>query len=77
MDPDRHSKSKFGDFFVDAGKTRLKRHVHELGLGVHLETAADRCIDLVLNRKGFACVLGVGLECAEHFALLSRVKFLC
>jgi hypothetical protein len=41
-----------------------------------LETTANRGIDLVLNGECLTRVLGVSLERAEHFALLSCVKLL-
>lgn len=71
------SDRKLGDFFVDAGKARSDRHVHELALGVHLQAADDARVHLVLNREGLALVLGVRLEGSKHLRFLAGVELIC
>jgi hypothetical protein len=48
----------------------LQAHVHELRLGVHLQSSEDSTIDLELNDEFLALVLGVGLESSEDLLLL-------
>lgn len=49
---------------------RSQTHVHELRLGVHLQSAEDGLFDLELDDELLALVLGVGLESCEHLLLL-------
>ena len=64
------SVAELGDLGIDAAESAGERHVHEFGLGVHLQTAHDGLVDLVVNRKLLAFVLGVGLEGSNHLGLL-------
>ena len=56
---------------VDSG---LETHVHELGLGVHLEAALDRCINLEFKFEFLAFVVRVCLQSLKYFLLLRVVQ---
>lgn len=62
------------DLLVEAVNTGGETHVHELGFGVHLETAEDGLVYLELDDELFALVLGVCLEAAEDLVLLILVE---
>jgi len=59
-----------GKFLVDAFNSRLERQVHEFALGVHLKTAADRGVNLVINGELLACVGWVRLQSLQNLVLL-------
>ena len=64
------SVSKLADLAADAVVSARKRHVHELGLRVHLEAAHDRLVDLVVDSELLAFVLGVSLQGRYNLRLL-------
>ena len=70
------SIAELGDLRVDAVQSAGQGHVHELGLGVHLQTTHDRLIDLVIDRELLALVLRVGRECGHHLLLLISCQLL-
>ena len=69
----------FDDFDHFVGQSidaRRKTHVHELRLGVHLESSEDSAVDLELQYELHAFVSGVFLQRCEHIALLRLVQVL-
>mmetsp|Transcript_95619 Transcript_95619/g.131494 ORF Transcript_95619/g.131494 Transcript_95619/m.131494 type:complete len:253 (-) Transcript_95619:7-765(-) len=62
-------------FTVDFVTSRLKRHVHEFALSVHLETTKNGGLNLVLNGEFFATVFRVGLESIQNLLLLVGIQF--
>ena len=70
------SVAELGDLRVDAVQSAGQGHVHELGLGVHLQAAHDRLIDLVIDRELLALVLWVGRECGHDLLLLISCQLL-
>ena len=64
-----------GKFLVDAFNSRLERQVHEFALGVHLETADDCGVNLVVNGELLACVGRVRLQSLQHLVLLFGREF--
>jgi len=73
----KRSHGELGNLFVDAHHAGRDRHIHKLGLGVHLKTSLDSSIHLILNSESFTSVLWVGLESSEHLRLLVIVQWLC
>ena len=69
------SVSKLADLAADAVVSARKRHVHELGLRVHLKAAHDRLVDLVVDSELLAFVLGVSLQGRYNLRLLVCGKF--
>ena len=64
------SVSKLADLAADAVVSAGERHVHELGLRVHLEAAHDRLIDLVVDSELLALVLRICLQSRNDLRLL-------
>lgn len=64
------------DFLVDAGHARLEGHVHEFGLGVHLEATLDDRVNLVLDRELLVGVRRVRFEGGENLGLLRAGQLL-
>lgn len=62
------------DLLVEAINARSETHVHELGLGVHLEAAQDGLVDFELDHELLPLVLGVRLQGSEHLILLRSGK---
>ena len=62
------------DLLVEAIDTGGETHVHELRLGVHLETTKDGLVNLELENELFALVLGVSLETLEDLSLFILIK---
>lgn len=67
---------ELSDFLVDAGHARLEGHVHEFGLGVHLEATLDNRVHLVLDGELLVGVGRVGLEGSENLGLLRAGQLL-
>jgi hypothetical protein len=59
-----------GDLGSNLVKSGGEGHIHELSLGVHLETALDALVDGELKGELFAGIQGVGLQGSEHLSLL-------
>ena len=58
------------DFLLETVNARHETHVHELRLGVHLQAAENRLLDLELDDELLALVLGVRLQGSENLLLL-------
>ena len=64
------SVSELGDLSADAVEAAAEGHIHEFGLGVHLESTKDSVVDFVVNGELLARVLGVGLKGGNDLRLL-------
>ena len=72
----RLSEHEFSNLFVDAQHAGGHRHVHEFRFSVHLESALNVLIDLVLNSESLALVLRVSLKSLEDLTLLGLRQLL-
>ena len=68
------SLTELANLVFNAVKSAGKRHVHKLGLSVHLKATKDGLINLVVNSELLAGVLGVGLEGGDNLRLLVGVE---
>ena len=71
------SLDHLGNFTLHLIKSGSERHVHELGLGVHLEASLDGLVNSELEGEFFSGVKWVGLEGGEHLTLLIAGESLC
>jgi len=72
----KRSHGKLSNLFVDAHHAGSDRHIHKLGLSVHLKTPLDCSIHLILNSESFTSVLRVSLKSRKHLRLLVIVQWL-
>lgn len=70
------SLDKSGHFVAELIDSGWQTHVHELGLGVHLETTHDGRVGGEFELEFFARVLGVGLKSGEDLVLFAAAQSL-
>ena len=67
-----HSVAELGNLSTDTVEAAAERHIHELGLSVHLKAAKNRLVDLVVDGELLARVLRVGLQgCNDRSCCIS------